>query len=604
MTQANYWTRLTEARFTRRRALVATGASGLAAALLAACGSSGSSGDEKGNQSGLVTVPADTSKKAVRGGVFKDSTKVDIGTFDVHILAENPRRPFVWTRLTKVRSGLLEPATGDIDPDGAESWEFSPDKLQVTFKLRPDSKWDPRPPTNGRDVDAQDVVFSWDRLVRVGGRRADFANSVNPASPILGVTAVDNRTIVMKLAFPDADLLTVLAGTGSGNLHLLPKESDSAYDMRSEAHGSGAYYISEYRPSATAVYKRNPGYYDKNLPYIDTWEAPIITEYATGLSQFKAGSLYRFDVRGDDILPTKRAISDLVMVQTDVAPLAGHTPLAFYGFDDTAKSPFRDERLRQAFSLSLDRDLWIDTFHSVSQLRGEGLPMTTAWNTAVLCNDFGWWLDPQGKDFGPNAKYFSHDIAEAKKLVAAAGFPNGVEIESHYITSTDYGSSHLKMVEVVTAMAADAGLRFKGVPHNYTLEWGPKYRDSKGHFEGVAYSNASGTVDAGVLNSLFNSKGSLFKGFSPDGSSTFAGDPYLDDLTVKIKQEYDRKKRFALAHDLQRYVAKTQYYTRFPGGASGFSLAWPVVGNFGVYSGGTTPEFALWIDSSKAPLKG
>src|SRR3546814_17899402 len=45
--------------------------------------------------------------------------------------------------------------------DLAESWEISPDKLQITFKLRPGPKWDARPPTNGRAVDASDVAYSW-----------------------------------------------------------------------------------------------------------------------------------------------------------------------------------------------------------------------------------------------------------------------------------------------------------------------------------------------------------------------------------------------------------------------------------------------------------
>ena len=53
-----------------------------------------------------------------------------------------------------------------------------------------------------------------------------------------------------------------------------------------------------------------------------------------------------------------------------------------------------------------------------------------AWNTALNASQEGWWLDPKDAKFGPNAKYFQHNPAEAKKLLAAAGYANGFEIPS------------------------------------------------------------------------------------------------------------------------------------------------------------------------------
>ena len=84
------------------------------------------------------------------------------------------------------------------------------------------------------------------------------------------------------------------------------------------------------------------------------------------------------------------------------------------------KTPFRDERVRQAYSMSLDRDLWIEALHNVSKFEAEGMSMETRWETRVGQEMVGWSLDPKDKDFGPNAKYFFHDIAEAKELLAAA----------------------------------------------------------------------------------------------------------------------------------------------------------------------------------------
>ena len=103
-----------------------------------------------------------------------------------------------------------------------------------------------------------------------------------------------------------------------------------------------------------------------------------------------------------------------------------------FGFRPTDKAPFRDERLRQAFSMTWDRDQYIDVMFNVKGFTDNGIPVRTSWSTSVQNNYFAsWYLNPQGKDFGPNAKYFKRDVAEAKKLVAAAGFPNGLEVVSN-----------------------------------------------------------------------------------------------------------------------------------------------------------------------------
>ena len=601
MTKANYWARTLDQRFDRRRMLVLSGGAAATAALLAACGGSSS---PKGGGSSLMHTPVDTTKQAKKGGAFKDGTRTDASTFDVHTLASSePRREYVWSRLTKIKSGHLEPATGEAEGDVLESWEFSPDKLTMTGKIRPNIKLDPRSPTNGRLLDAQDVIFAWERLGKVGSRRADYVNAVNPAAPIVSITAPDPRTVVLKLAAPDADLLTILARSASGAFHIMSKEVDGGYDIKLQNRGSGPYYIAEHIPSVSLQYKRNPGYYDDKVALVETWEKPIVTEYAQSMAQLRAGAVYRFpeDIRPEDILPLKRDIPDLLMIKTDVL---SWTNTAMFGFRDGPASQFRDERVRQAYSMSQDRDLWLDTFHEVSKSRAEGLEVDAYWNSCFYCHDFGSWMDPQGKDFGPNAKFFKHDVAEAKKLLAAAGYANGFETNGHYITTGQYGRDYERQIQVLIGMASEIGIKINSVPHSFTSDW-PQYRDAvpPGSFDGIAWLNLSATVAEASYLANFHSKGSLFKGFSPDGRSTHAGDPYLDDLTSKLKQEFDAPKRLTMFQELQRYVAQKQYIVHMPGGASGFNLNWPAVGNFGVYRGGSNPDQHLWVDDSKPPFK-
>ena len=152
---------------------------------------------------------------------------------------------------------------------------------------------------------------------------------------------------------------------------------------------------------------------------------PIVPEYATALAQFKAGNIYSMGsgrntpkMRPEDILADQEGrAAPQIYPERPRRRRRRAWASAVCG-----KSPFLDERVRQAFSMSIDRDLYMDTFLNVAKFQSEGLPVETRWNTGLAATFDGWWLDPKGKNFGPNAKYYKHDIAEAKKLLAAAGY--------------------------------------------------------------------------------------------------------------------------------------------------------------------------------------
>jgi len=134
---------------------------------------------------------------------------------------------------------------------------------------------------------------------------------------------------------------------------------------------------------------------------------------------------------------------------------------------------------------------------------------------------------------------------------------------------------------------------------NYFAEFFPKYHNqSVAPFAGVSVSLSNLPDDpANYLFSYYNSRGSLRMGT----------DSTLDDLTSKAVAEFDNAKRMTLTHEIQRYEGGKNFYPRF-GGATGFSLAWPVLRNRQVYRGGTgradtNNPSTLWLDNTKAPLK-
>src|SRR5262249_50471531 len=187
------------------------------------------------------TAPADASKQAKRGGTFKSLRNADMLTWDPYLSATSWPLfgPLAFSRLFGIKAGYLKPSAGEVVGELAESWEWSPDRLQLTMKLRQGASWQQIAPVTGRAVDVQDIAFSWDRFLKVGTSSSDFANSKNPASPILSLSTPDARTMVLKLAYPMVSLPALLAVSGGGNFHIMPRESDSQYDARKTLIGSG-----------------------------------------------------------------------------------------------------------------------------------------------------------------------------------------------------------------------------------------------------------------------------------------------------------------------------------------------------------------------------
>src|SRR5690606_19545258 len=97
------------------------------------------------------------------------------------------RRGF--SQLFRVKDGYLQGADGTIEGDLALSWEMSPDNLTLTVKLEPEAGFAPVSPVDGRLVDAEDVLFTWQRFLTEGVQRSDIANEINPGAPVVSIEA-------------------------------------------------------------------------------------------------------------------------------------------------------------------------------------------------------------------------------------------------------------------------------------------------------------------------------------------------------------------------------------------------------------------------------
>ena len=623
MLRETFWKRQERTRVSRRqllRAVAGLGAAGAAASLLGC--STFKQTQPPVISDGLLSRPLDTTSLAQTGGTLKGYVGSEVPSFDP--LASGVTGTFTqiaaytYPRLMKFTPGLYpEYARGGVDGDLVESWEFSPDRLLVTMRLRGGLKWDAKPPTNGRPIEAADVVFSWNKFARFSPFRGElaWAGDSAPGAPVESVTSPDPRTVVFKLKQVDASFLQLLAFDRL--FYIMPRESDGGFDPRIETRGYGPWLMTENRPGILRVWSKSPEYYVKARPFIDKIEQPVVQDYGSRLAQFKAGQIWPNVASQDDILDTKRDRPELLLRQADTYATAPSS-LAF-GYDND--SPWRDERLRQAASMLFDRETLVDLKTDRARLEAEGLPVEVRYHSAIAAGWEGLWVDPTNSAaFGAEERYLRYDPAEAKRLMAAAGLADGLETQLHYNGGNEYSPAYTRTAELVSGMLYAGGVRARLEPHEYQNDWLPNYqygyspvanlgRPIKG-FSGLVYRNVSSypTFATQVFATQHRS-GARFIGMTPDGRNAASGDGEINAVIEGIRREFDADRLKEQALNLARLIARRAYDIPMPPHASlGFTLTWPVIANLGIFRGwpGGSPviETAIhqWIDASKAPL--
>jgi peptide/nickel transport system substrate-binding protein len=205
------------------------------------------------------------------------------------------------------------------------------------------------------------------------------------------------------------------------------------------------------------------------------------------------------------------------------------------------KPPFDDLRVRQAFSMAVNRDEMIGVVFN-----GRG-----GWNSSVPWALSDWHLDPRGPDFGPNAKYFKYDPAEARKLLAAAGYPNGLKVD--FISTPGYGQRVIQQVEVI-----QQGLKNAGVDATIKMQEYSAYISTTflGKFDG------GNTIVAGPHGNFNEPHEFFFLKYHPKGprNAPEINDPTLTAMIEKQMRTLDQADRKKQIFDIQRYLAEQMYW--------------------------------------------
>jgi peptide/nickel transport system substrate-binding protein len=280
-----------------------------------------------------------------------------------------------------------------IEPALAASWEISDDGLSYTFTLRDDVTFH-----NGRAMTAEDVVYSYERLV------AEETGSplASRFEQVAGVEAIDDHTVVFTLSSAFAPFLSNLT-----NLTVIPQEVVEEHgNLQQVAVGTGPFMLEEWVPDTYILLRANPDYYREGQPGVEALRYHIVPEAATRAAGLRTGTYHFLPEVDPATAETLQGTANITLLSTqDLA-------YSLLGFNVT-REPLDDPRIREAINLAIDRDEIVDAVYFGHAVPGGPLsPALSDW--AVGTDTFDCYqADPEA----------------ARSLLAEAGYPDGFDLE-------------------------------------------------------------------------------------------------------------------------------------------------------------------------------
>jgi ABC-type transport system substrate-binding protein len=479
-----------------------------------------------------------------RGGVWNGSINGDPPTIDpfgnISFLTKFVSA-FVYSRLFMFKPAPVDKLSFEITGDLAESYQVSGDGLVYTIRLRPNARF--HPPI-GRQVTAEDVVYSYQRFIGEAPGSKPATNYRELADVVESVEARDPLTVVFKLKFPYAPFLTRLADTYL--LFVMPRETGQAFDPAQKMVGSGPWIFEGYEVSRLFRFRRNPDWHlGPDRPYLDRVELNVLPEYQSRVTQFLGGNLDGVAPDGADLVRILNGVRGVQVVsETDRSV----TLIWFSGRDPQA--PWRDPRVRRAISMAIDRDALIEAA-GVREADGRGIRVFKAWNNLVPAIFGSWWLDPRGKDISPEvARYFRYDPEGARRLLAEAGYPNGFRVDFRY-TTTAYGQVFNTQAELVAQYLRRIGLDANVVIEDYASQF--ITRTVLGEFDGIAMGRHAPFTDPGNYLEI------MLESTNPRNRGKIK-DPKLDAMVAEMRTTQDEEKRRRKVLEIQQYANEQMYY--------------------------------------------
>jgi len=411
--------------------------------------------------------------------------------------------------------------------DLATEWKIAPDGRTYTFKLRPGVKFH-----DGSALTATDVKASYEKIISPPPGVLSFRKS--SFSAIERVEAPASTTVVFKLKFPSASLLANLASPWNV---IFPKkylDQDPNY-FKTHVIGSGPFKFKNYTHGSTFEGERNPDYFMKDRPYLDGYKFFISTETSVRAAAIRSGRAYvEFrDMPLAEVEAIRKQLGDKVAVQE--TPVSAHWGIAV----NNNQKPFNDVRVRKALTLAIDRYTASRVLYPINGLKIIGGLMRPGSEWEMSEADLQ-KLPGFGKDAEKNR-------AEAKRLLAEAGYPNGLKV---VLKNRNVKLPYQDFAVFVIQEWRKIGVEAEHRPLE-TAAWFGDGRDT-GNFELIVFPPVE-----------FMDDPDLWLGIYTTGDSRNWGrfsDPKVDDLFARQARSLDPAERKKVVHEIERIVLENAYY--------------------------------------------
>jgi len=307
-----------------------------------------------------------------------------------------------------------------VEPDLATGFTQENDTTYV-FKLRSGVKFH-----NGQSFSAEDVKYTFERILDPATARP----RASLFAAIKAVTVIDPLTVKFELKQPSAPFLSYLATNPNGVI--VPK---GVGELDTKPCGTGPFVFESYQANQVFTLKRFDGYYEKDLPYLDTVAFRFFKDQASLTSALRSKAI--------DMTWFKdpKVSAQIVRTSRDLVSAPGKTTRTFPVWLNLKAPPLNDVRVRRALSLATDRKACLETV-----LGGSGKVAAMIPESHV-----------GGYDGVSEMPYYKHDVAAAKKLLAEAGHGGGLDLGDYIVVAAN--PLDVACAQILQQQWAEAGIK-------------------------------------------------------------------------------------------------------------------------------------------------